>query len=160
MGGLVRAAFVAALLLLPATAGAESNHAGAAAGGGVAGLVCGGMTLTYSRLRAGSGAEDSPLLWHSTAGPGWIAVFFVEHAAVGGLSGAFGDGPREGFVIGGAVTCGLDIVYVVASEILFAQEEPVLAVAERGADGQWRFGVPPIAVGKRSAWIPLLSVRF
>lgn len=159
MGGLFRSVCVAALLALPASASAGANHTGAAAGGAVAGLVCGGATLTYSRLRAGTG-EDSPLLWHSTSGPGWIVVFFAEHAAVGGVTGAFGDGAREGFVIGGAVTCGLDIVYIVASEILYAQEEPVVALAERDDSGRWRFGVPPIAVGKRSAWIPLLSVRF
>ena len=150
---------------VPRGAEARPNHGGAAMGGAVAGLVCGGGTMVYARLRAG---PEGPLLWHTGGGPGWVGVYFLEHGAVGGLTGALGNGPRAGFIIGGAVTCALDITWVIASEILAAEAAEdadrlsflrAEAVAEVGPDGI-RFGVPPIVVTRRGAWAPLLQWRF
>lgn len=132
------------------------NHAGGAAGGAVAGLLCGGTTLTYSKLRGGA---DGPVLWHGNS-PGWIGVFFIEHAAIGGASGALGDGPRQGFVVGAAVTCGLDLVYVIASEIIAATDrEPTMALLEVTPAGT-RWGAPPVALGPQGAWISLFAYEF
>jgi len=128
-------------------------------GGGVGGLVCGGATFTYAKLRAGAEHKD-PLAFHDSSGPGWIAIFFAEHAAAGALTGGFGNGPREGFVIGGAVTCTADLVWVVASEILSAgDDEPPAGGIER-ANGRWRFGIPPVAVDRRGFRATLFAWRF
>jgi hypothetical protein len=161
----VRCLALTALLLLcaiPAEAKGP-DHAGAAAGGVVSGLVCGGGTLLYARARAGGHASaDDPMLWHQAEGPGILGAFFAEHALVGGLTGAFGDGPRGGFLIGGAVTCTLDIGWIVASEILASQQEPGpggTALLER-SDGSWRLSPPPVVIRRDGAWVSLLSVRF
>ncbi len=148
---------VVAIVSMPRPARAEPrDHVGGGAGGAVAGLICGGATLTYSKLRGGA---NGPVLWHGDSA-GWIGVFFAEHAAVGGLSGALGDGPRQGFVVGGAVTCGLDIVYVVASELIAAtDDEPSMALLEISPDGT-RWGAPPVAVGPDGAWISLFAWEF
>ncbi len=139
----------------PRAAAARTNRGGAAVGGAVAGLVCGGATLTYARLRAG---PEGPLLWHD-GGPGWIGVYFLEHAAVGGGVGAIGRAPRQGFVLGGIVACGLDLAWVISSEVLAATEEPTMALVELGPGGaRWR--VPPVIVRRRGAWAPLFAWRF
>lgn len=144
------------------------NHGGAAIGGAVAGLICGGGTLVYAKAREKAGGAG-PLLWHSGDGPGWVGVFFLEHAGVGGLTGAFGRTPRQGFVIGGAVTCTLDVLWIVSAEVLAraAREDdkgltrlrPALGLAERGPQG-WRMGLPPVVVTRRGAWMSLLAWRF
>lgn len=146
----------------------DPNHGGAAIGGAVAGMVCGGGTLVYAKAREKTGG-GGPLLWHSSSGPGWVGVFFLEHAGVGGLTGAFGQGPRQGFVIGGAVTCTLDLLWIVSAEILAraAREDdegltllaPALGLAEKGPDG-WRMGMPPVIVTRRGAWMSLFGWRF
>lgn len=167
------AALVAGVALLsfsaPAHAKEEApNHGGAAIGGAVAGLICGGGTLVYAKAREKAGGAG-PLLWHSGEGPGWVGVFFLEHAGVGGLTGAFGPGPRQGFVIGGAVTCSLDLLWIVSAEVLAraAREDdkgltllaPPLGLAEKGPGG-WRVGVPPVIVTRRGAWMSLFAWRF
>ena len=140
------------------------DHGQAAIGGAVAGLVCGGGTLVYAKAREKAGSSG-PLLWHPGESPGWVGVFFLEHAAVGGLTGAFGDGSREGFVIGGAVTCTLDIAWIVTAEILArqAREDDAglasLGLVEKRPDG-WAMGPPPIVVTHRGAWISLFAWRF
>lgn len=155
-------AALALLFALPAQAKGP-DHGGAAVGGVVGGLICGGGTLVYARLRAGGreSRSDDPMLWHQTEGPGILGAFFAEHALVGGATGAFGNGPRGGFLIGGAVTCTLDIGWIVASEILAAQQEPgpATALLEK-SDAGWRLGPPPIAIRRDGALVSLLSVRF
>lgn len=155
----------AAFLAFAGTAHAKENdrpnHGQAAIGGAVAGLVCGGGTLVYAKARAKAGSSG-PLLWHPDESPGWVGVFFLEHAAVGGLSGAFGRGSRDGFVIGGAVTCTLDIAWIVSAEILAKQardDDAELALVNRGPSG-WTLGPPPVVVTHRGAWISLFAWRF
>lgn len=156
---LVLLAVLSVTLARPAHARSHVNHGAAAIGGGVAGLVCGGGTFTYATLRAGAEGKD-PLAFHQGSGPGWIGIFFAEHAAAGGLTGAFGDGPREGFVIGGAVTCTLDLVWIVASEVIArGDEEPTMGALER-SKGRWRFGVPPVAVEPKGVRATLFAWRF
>jgi len=159
-----------ACFVLPSGASAKEdpNHGGAAIGGAVAGLVCGGGTLVYAKAREKTG-DSGPLLWHTSDGPGWVGVFFLEHAAIGGLTGALGEGPRQGFIIGGAVTCTLDILWIVSAELLaraardddkgLTHLSPVLGLAEKSPDG-WRLGVPPVVVTRRGAWMSLFAVRF
>lgn len=162
-------ALLAFLAFEPAALAKEDpNHGGAAIGGALAGLVCGAGTLVYAKAREKTG-DSGPLLWHTSEGPGWIGVFFLEHAAIGGLTGAFGEGPRQGFVIGGAITCTLDIVWIVSAELLAraARDDdegltllaPAMGLAERGPLG-WRLGVPPVVVTRRGAWMSLIAWRF
>ena len=163
----------ACLALVPVGAHAkeaEPNHEGAAIGGAIAGMVCGGATLVYAKARERAGGAG-PLLWHSGESPGWIGVFFLEHAGVGGLTGAFANGPRQGFWVGAAVTCTLDIAWIVTAEILakWAREDdealarlragPPLGLAEKGPHG-WRVGLPPVVVSDRGAWMSLFAWRF
>lgn len=168
------ATIVVTTVLLFATADAHAkeddrpNHGQAAIGGAVAGLVCGGGTLVYAKAREHAGSSG-PLLWHSEESPAWVGVFFLEHAAVGGLTGALGEGSRQGFVIGGAVTCALDIVWIVSAEILAKQARdddetlarlpPPAGFAELSPNG-WRFGPPPVVVTRRGAWMSLFAWRF
>ena len=164
-----------ALLLLAAPAFAaedeDPNHISAAAGGGVAGLVCGGVTLTYARIRESAGSSG-PLLWHEGESAGWVGVFFLEHAVAGSLTGALGRGTREGMIIGGAITCTLDLVWIVSAELLARsardddeglddgqREPPPLGLAELGPRGL-RVGLPPVIVTRRGAWMSLFAWRF
>lgn len=162
---------IAALLLAPGAAPARerSDHGGAGVGGAVAGLVCGGGTLVYAKAREKAGGAG-PRLWHTGEGPGWIGVFFLEHAAAGGLTGAFARGPRQGFLVGGAVTCTLDAAWIVAAELLAssAREDDEglvhlapapLGLAEVGPGG-WRIGAPPVVVTRRGAWMSLFAWKF
>jgi hypothetical protein len=155
----------ASFLISPDAVAAGHDHGGAAIGGVVAGLVCGSGTLAYARLRSGGreARSDDPMLWHQAEGPGWIGAFFAEHAAAGGLTGAFFSGPRQGFVIGGLITCSLDAGWIIASEVIAAGQEQgpgaQAALIERN-DGAWRVGMPPIVVGRDGAWASILAVRF
>ena len=156
---LIAAAFAVAM---PAPARAKgADHGGAAVGGAVGGLLCGGGTLVYARLRAGGreARADDPMLWHQTEGPGVLGAFFGEHAIVGGLTGAFGNGPRQGFLVGGAVTCTLDIGWILASELIGSQQEPGVALIERSTGG-WRLAAPPVAIRRDGVWASLFAVRF
>lgn len=145
------------------------DHVGAALGGLAGGLICGGGTLVYARLRAGGREShtDDPMLWHQTEGPAVLGAFFGEHALVGGLTGALGNGPRPGFIIGGAVTCTLDVAWIITSEVIAAGQEPEptpggapAAFLNRDPDAGWRIAPPPIAVARDGAWVSLLAIRF
>ena len=150
-----------ALALAPAPCLAKNpDHVGAAAGGAVAGLVCGGGTIVYAQLRTGGQSKpDDPILWHQAQGPAILGAFFVEHGAVGGLTGAIGDGPRAGFIIGGAVTCTLDVAWIITSEVIAANSEPSIALVQHDRAG-WRLGVPPVAVRRDGAAVELFAMRF
>lgn len=165
-------ALFALLALDAAPAGAqEVNHGSAAVGGAIGGLICGSATLTYAKLRESAGGSG-PLLWHQGDGPGWIGIFFLEHAALGGVTGAFGDGSTEGALIGGAVTCALDVAWIVSAEILArqAREEdedldrgrppPALALVDLSPEAGIRLGLPPIVVTRRGAWMSLFAFTF
>ena len=146
----------------PALAHAKGpDHGGAAAGGAVGGLLCGGGTIAYAAARAGGreAKSDDPMLWHQAAGPGVLVAFFGEHALVGGATGAFGDGPRAGFLIGGAVTCTLDVVWIIASEVIAYQQEPAVALVQHD-DGGWRLAPPPVAIRRDGAYVSLFAVQF